>query len=120
MNTWSQLALVFCISCAAALATYRISGPPDRRVPCDARQLEHPDEICLDRVMGEWRGAVLWVDARSRAEWRRDGVPGSLLFNINPAEDMVDLMEASRGYEANVAAISAVKDMIHSSIDLAR
>ena len=39
---------------------------------------------------------------------------------INPAEDMVDLMGASRSYEANVAAIAAVKDMIHSSIDLAR
>ena len=39
---------------------------------------------------------------------------------INPAEDMVDLMSASRGYEANVAAISAVKDMIQKSIDLFR
>ena len=39
---------------------------------------------------------------------------------INPAEDMVDLMGASRGYEANVAAISAVKDMINKSLDLFR
>ena len=39
---------------------------------------------------------------------------------INPAEDMVDLMGASRGYEANVAAISAVKDMIQKSLDLFR
>jgi flagellar basal-body rod protein FlgC len=39
---------------------------------------------------------------------------------INPAEDMVDLMGASRGYQANVAAMSAVKDMIHRSIDLLR
>lgn len=38
--------------------------------------------------------------------------------HINPAEDMVDLMGASRGYEANVAAISAVKDMIQRSLDL--
>lgn len=38
----------------------------------------------------------------------------------NPAEDMVDLMGASRGYEANVAAVSAVKDMIQRSIDLLR
>ena len=38
----------------------------------------------------------------------------------NPAEDMVDLMGASRGYEANVAAIAAVKDMIMRSIDLFR
>ncbi len=39
---------------------------------------------------------------------------------INPAEEMVDLMSASRGYEANVAAIAAVKDMISKSIDLFR
>jgi flagellar basal-body rod protein FlgC len=38
--------------------------------------------------------------------------------HINPAEDMVDLMGASRSYEANVAAIGAVKDMILKSIDL--
>jgi flagellar basal-body rod protein FlgC len=39
---------------------------------------------------------------------------------INQAEDMVDLMGASRGYEGNVAAISAVKDMIQKSLDLFR
>ena len=39
---------------------------------------------------------------------------------VNPAEDMVDLMGASRGYEANVAAIGAVKDMIQRSLDLLR
>ena len=37
---------------------------------------------------------------------------------MNPAEDMVDLLGASRGYQANVAAISAVKDMIARSIDI--
>ncbi len=39
---------------------------------------------------------------------------------ISPAEDMVDLMGASRNYQANVAAISAVKDMIARSLDLLR
>ena len=39
---------------------------------------------------------------------------------INTAEDMVDLMGAARSFEANVAAMSAVKDMIQKSIDLAR
>lgn len=39
---------------------------------------------------------------------------------ISPAEDMVDLMSAARGYEANVAAIGAVKDMISRSIELLR
>ena len=37
---------------------------------------------------------------------------------VNPAEDMVDLLGASRSYGANVAAMSAVKDMIQRSIDL--
>jgi flagellar basal-body rod protein FlgC len=37
---------------------------------------------------------------------------------INPAEDMVDLMSATRSYEANVAAISSVKDMISHTISL--
>jgi len=39
---------------------------------------------------------------------------------INPASEMVDLMSASRSYQANVAAISSVKDMIARSIDLLR
>jgi flagellar basal-body rod protein FlgC len=39
---------------------------------------------------------------------------------LNPAEDMVDLLGASRGYQANVSAISAVKDMIQRSLDLFR
>jgi flagellar basal-body rod protein FlgC len=44
---------------------------------------------------------------------------GYVLFpNINPAEDMVDLLSASRGYSGNVAAMSAIKDMINRSIDL--
>jgi flagellar basal-body rod protein FlgC len=38
--------------------------------------------------------------------------------HVNAAEDMVDLMGAARNYGANVAAMSAVKDMIQKSIDL--
>ncbi len=37
---------------------------------------------------------------------------------VNPAEDMVDLLGASRSYQANVSAISAVKDMLQRSMDL--
>ena len=39
---------------------------------------------------------------------------------MNPAEDMVDLLSASRSYQANIAAISSVKDMITRSIDIMR
>ena len=39
---------------------------------------------------------------------------------MNPVEDMVDLMGATRSFQANVSAMSAVKDMIQRSIDLLR
>jgi flagellar basal-body rod protein FlgC len=38
--------------------------------------------------------------------------------HVNPAEDMVDLMNANRNHQANVAAMTAVKDMIQKSISL--
>ncbi len=47
------------------------------------------------------------------------GPDGYVAFpRINPAEEMVNLMSASRSYQANVASMSAVKDMILHSIDL--
>lgn len=39
---------------------------------------------------------------------------------VNIAENMVDLVQASRAYDANVSAIASVKDMIARSIDLFR
>jgi flagellar basal-body rod protein FlgC len=39
---------------------------------------------------------------------------------LNPAEEMVDMMGASRNYGANVSALMAMKDMISRSIDLLR
>jgi flagellar basal-body rod protein FlgC len=40
--------------------------------------------------------------------------------NLNPAEEMVDLLSSTRSYQANVSAFSAAKDMIQRSIDLFR
>ena len=40
--------------------------------------------------------------------------------HMNAASDMVDLMGSARSFEANVAAIAAVKDMIQKSIELFR
>jgi flagellar basal-body rod protein FlgC len=39
---------------------------------------------------------------------------------VNPAEDMVDLTSTARNYQANVSAISAVKDMLQKSLDILR
>jgi flagellar basal-body rod protein FlgC len=39
---------------------------------------------------------------------------------VEPAEEMADLMSASRGYQSNVSAMVAVRDMINRSLDLLR
>jgi flagellar basal-body rod protein FlgC len=39
---------------------------------------------------------------------------------FNPVEDMVDLTAAVRAYQANLAVTSAVKEMIHRTLDLLR
>jgi flagellar basal-body rod protein FlgC len=40
--------------------------------------------------------------------------------NINPIEEMVDMMAASRAYEANVGAITAEKSMVSKALELGR
>jgi len=80
-------------------------------------QLSRPDGVRVAEVV---------VDNRDPERRYLPGHPdadkdGYVAFpRINPAEDMVDLMGATRSYQANVAAISAVKDMIQRSIDLLR
>jgi len=48
-------------------------------------------------------------------------VEGYVAFpRVNPVEDMVDLTASVRSYQANIAAMSAVKEMLYRSIDLLR
>jgi flagellar basal-body rod protein FlgC len=40
--------------------------------------------------------------------------------NVNPVTEMVDLISASRGYEANVTAMNAAKTMFSRTLDILR
>ncbi|HET98283.1 MAG TPA: flagellar basal body rod protein FlgC, partial [Desulfurivibrio alkaliphilus] len=40
--------------------------------------------------------------------------------NVNVAEQMVDMMNARRSYEANVAALDAVKEMALRALEISR
>jgi flagellar basal-body rod protein FlgC len=42
------------------------------------------------------------------------------LPNVNPVTEMVDLITASRGYEANVTAMNAAKQMFTKTFDVLR
>ncbi|MHB0939769.1 MAG: flagellar basal body rod protein FlgC [Armatimonadota bacterium] len=40
--------------------------------------------------------------------------------NVNPVEEMVDLVAATRSYEANVTALNATKGMIKKALEIGR
>lgn len=85
MNAIGQLFAIGCISLAGAGGTYLIKGPPERRLACDPATLKS-DEVCLEQIPSDSR--VLWVDARLRKDWEKTGLPGSVLWNLDPGEDM--------------------------------
>lgn len=83
-----------------------------------ASQLDdQPQGVAVNDVVVDTRGPVMrYLPGHPDAD-----ASGYVGFpRINPAEDMVDLMSTSRNYQANVAAIAAVKDMIQRSIDILR
>ena len=85
MNSLGQLVAIGIISSLAAGGTFLIKGPPLRRLVCDPATLK-PDEICLQQI--NLTDKILWVDARSRTEWKKNGFAGSSLWSLEAGEDM--------------------------------
>lgn len=42
------------------------------------------------------------------------------LPNVDSAEEMVDMLSASRAYQANLAAINLIRDMVQKALELGR
>lgn len=80
-----QLAVIVGISMAAAGVTFLVKGPPVRELVCDEATLK-PDEVCIQQIPTD--AEILWIDARPRGEWLQNGIKGSLLWNLDPSEDM--------------------------------
>lgn len=93
MSSLRQLAAIVAVALTASGVTWLVKGPPVRTLACDPTVLKS-DEVCLQQIPEN--AAVVWVDARSRADWQRNGLPGSVLWNLDPAEDM-------QAFEAEVA-----------------
>jgi len=117
---------------ANAETTRTPEGGPYRRKDAvfEAQPVSSPFASIFEALAGAGSSGVavreVVVDTREPERRYIPGHPdadadGYVAFpRINPAEDMVDLMNALRSYQANVSAISAIKDMIQRSIDLLR
>ena len=114
---------------ANAETTRTPEGGPYRRkdVVFESAPVNSPFASLLDAQMQAGGGVAVSRIVTDTSEPEKRYMPGHpdadadgyVAFpRVNPAEDMVNLMGAARNYEANVAAISAVKDMIQRSIDL--
>ena len=115
---------------ANAETTRTPEGGPYRRKDAifSSSPQSSPFSAEFQREMGYYSNGVevsdIYQDQREPEKRFLPGHPdadssGYVAFpRINPAEDMVDLIAANRGYGANVSAMSAVKDMIQKSIDL--
>ena len=118
------------VNLANAETTRTPEGGPYRRKDAIFSSVPQssPFSAEFQREMGAYSNGVevsdVYQDQREGEKRFLPGHPdadaqGYVVFpRINPAEDMVDLMAAARGYQANVSAMSAIKDMIQKSIDL--
>lgn len=85
MKSVFQIAILIAISASAASISWfsRDKNPKPDPVPhCDPATIK-PDEICFDQVPED----ALWIDARTRNEWQKNGYPNSILWNLDPSED---------------------------------
>jgi flagellar basal-body rod protein FlgC len=117
---------------ANAETTRTPEGGPYRRkdVRFESESATSPFSAVFQKELGDGvegvRVAEVTVDMRDPEKRYIPGHPdadasGYVAFpRVNPAEDMVDLMGAQRGYQSNIAAISAIKDMLAKSIDMLR
>ena len=78
MGSGTQALVIGLVEVLGALVLWRVEGPPQRLAD---------DEVELATVLGEWGGDVVWVDARKRVEWEKNGLPGSVLVNTDAAEN---------------------------------
>lgn len=92
-------------------------GPYQRQMAVVASR---PVETGGVRVLGIVRDLTPPVQKYDPAHPDADAAGYVLLPNVNVVTEMVDLISASRAYEANVTAMNAVKQMMLKALEIGR
>lgn len=103
-------------------------GPFQRKVPVfmealdeclskDGRLVNKPAGVKVLKIEPDQSPPRLVYDP-SHPDANPDGYV--LYPDINPVTEMVNLISASRAYEANITAFNSAKDIFRASLDLAR
>ena len=90
-------------------------GPYQRKTPVFQEDLENGG-VKVDAIIGDPRP---FPQVHQPGHPDADPATGIVrLPNVNPVEEMVDLVTASRAYEANVTALNASKAMVQKSLEI--
>ncbi len=116
---------------ANANTTRTIEGGPYRAksVVFAARPVDRSFASHLDRMNATLRKVEVVKIVEDQAPFREVYDPSNpdadvngivRMPNVNPLEQVVDIMSARRAYEANVTALEAVKSMALKALDISR
>ncbi len=89
---WQQWAIIVGISLIGGLANRLMDPVEPIAISCDPQTLS-ADEICLRTVLEDWENDCVWIDARRRVDWQKNGLPGSLLLTTADGENFDRLLE---------------------------
>jgi rhodanese-related sulfurtransferase len=92
MRNLYQFLGIAALTVIAAILTWSIKGKPYDQIVCDPATIAL-DEVCLNTVISEWHNDVVWVDARRKQDWQKDGIKGSVHITNLASENFDRLME---------------------------
>jgi flagellar basal-body rod protein FlgC len=111
---------------ANAETTRGVNGEPYRRRDV----LLAPDgRAGFDNVLGQAVGVKVAAIVEDQAPFRIEHDPGHpdadaegmvRLPNVDSNVEMVDLLSASRAYQANLTAVNLIRDMLQKALDLGK
>lgn len=118
------------------LATSNLANAESTRGP-DGQPFQRLDPVlkatpftdALGQVDREAQGVEVTAVARDQSPGKRVYSPGHpdadaqgfvTLPNVNPIHEVVNLMSASKAYEANATAVETLKSMAQRALDIAR
>jgi len=119
---------------ANANTTRTLAGTPYRRQMAVFKEQgpENQFEAMLDKAKGEYtigNGVEVSEIVEDQSDFKRVYNPGHpdsddegyvLMPNVDVVTEMINLMSASRSYEANVTAINSAKSMAMKALEIGR